>query len=70
MAGLTEVGPAAIWVAHAEAGKPVCVGSGGGPYTVNLFFSKKGKLRGVQVFDIEKMEDVALVGKLPKKAVG
>jgi len=64
---MTKIGAAEIWEAFSDPGKPLCVGSGGGRFTVDLYFGRKGGLKGVRVFDVIKLNTVAAVGKLPKK---
>lgn len=69
MAATTQVGPATAYVANASPGEPVCVygtGGSGEGLIVNLYFGKKGKLKGVVVFDMDEGEELAAIGKLPK----
>lgn len=62
--------PAHIWDAYAAPGQPLCItGSRNGQprddgYSVELYFGKGGKLKGVRVYDGEAEETVAEVGKV------
>ena len=69
MAVGTKVGPATAYVASSSPGEPVCVygtGGSGEGLTVSLYFGKKGKLKGVVVFDMDEGEELGVFGKLPE----
>lgn len=62
-----EIGPARAYRANNSVGEPICLyGSGDGGYTVQAYFGKKGKLKGVTVWNSETEEFEAVVGKVPK----
>lgn len=69
MAVGTKVGPATAYVASNSPGEPVCVHGTGGKgegLTVSLYFGKKGKLKGVVIFDMDGGEELGAFGVLPK----
>jgi hypothetical protein len=69
MAATKKVGPATAYVADASPGEPVCVygtGGSGEGLTVSLYFGRRGKLKGVVVFDMDTGEELGAHGKLPK----
>ena len=68
MTVVTDV--AHVWEAYADPGKPLCLsGESTDKYpeglSVSLYFSKKGRLKGVTVWDGDAEERVASVGQVP-----
>lgn len=69
MAATTFMG-ADIWYAYAAKGKPIAVAGKGTDkhpegLSVSIYFSKKGRLKGVTVWDGDAEEFIASVGKVP-----
>ncbi len=71
---MKRFGPAEVWDAYAAEGTPLCVAGKGTDnhpegLSVSMYFSAKGRLKGVTVWDGDAEEFVAVVGKVPKAAV-
>lgn len=60
-----------VWEAYTTKGEPLCLAGRATEkhpegLSVSLYFSKKGRLKGVEVFDGDADEVVATVGKVPQ----
>jgi len=58
-----------VWEAYAAEGTPLCIAGASTTkhpegLSVSLYFSKKGRLKGVRVFDGDAEDIVAEVGKV------
>lgn len=61
-----EVGPASVYVAYSSPGKPVVAyGRGGEGLYVEMYFGKKGRLKGVVVSDDDTGKVLTVAGKVP-----
>lgn len=67
---MTKIAEATVWEAYASPGSPLCVAGESTEkhpegLSVSLYFSKKGRLKGVTVYDGDAAEFVASVGQVP-----
>jgi len=62
-----------VWEAYSSEGAPLCIAGKSTPkhpegLSVSLYFTKKGRLAGVLVYDGDEDEVLAEVGKVPDAA--
>lgn len=61
-----------VWEAYAVEGEPLCIAGKSTPkhpdgISVAIYFTRKGRIKGVSVFDGAAEEFLAVVGKVPNE---
>lgn len=62
-----------VWEAYAVEGEPLCIAGASTRkhpegISISIYFTRKGRIKGVLIFDDDKNEVVTTVGKVPETA--